>query len=223
MKINSFDTKIYCNNVLKYDTYKYNFRDIVCEYLNTKNLESISLETTDILSKKTDQSTLYHKAFYHSIDHDTKFKELYDKFIVEFISPLFKQKFIYQTFPTFRVHYKKNIAVFEFHKDKDYNHNPKTINFFLPLTKCYDTNTIWIETEEDKGDYYPIICDYGNLVIWDGANLRHGNKINETNQTRVSLDFRILMEKDYSLSQQKDKMTLKNKKLIVGQYYQKLM
>jgi hypothetical protein len=209
-------------NNLNYKIKKYDFKKIVCEYLNIDDLENLSIENNNLLSEGNDQSTFYHRQFYFNLDNDEdkKFKKLYDKFIIEFISPLFEDRFIYQTYPTFRIHYKKNIAVFEFHKDKDYNHNPKTINFFLPLTKCYDTNTIWIETEENKEDYSPIICEYGNLIMFDGANLKHGNKINETEQTRVSFDFRVLLEKDYIPNEKNSKS--KNKKLIIGEYYQKL-
>lgn len=209
-------------NVLNYDTEKYNFKDIVCEYLNSTDLENLFLNNNKLLSKGTDQATYHHKKFYNKIDDDDKFKKLYDKFITEFIYPIFKENLIYQTYPTFRIHYKQNIAVFEFHKDKDYNHNTKTVNFFLPLTKCYDTNTIWIETKEDNGDYHPIICEYGNLIMFNGANLKHGNKINQTNQTRVSLDFRILREKDY-IPQENKTSRSKNKHLIVGDYYQRLI
>ena len=209
-------------NNLNYKIKKYDFKKIVCEYLNIDDLENLSIENNNLLSEGNDQSTFYHRQFYFNLDNDEdkKFKKLYDKFIIEFISPLFEDRFIYQTHPTFRIHYKKHIAVFEFHKDKDYNHNPKTINFFLPLTKCYDTNTIWIETEENKEDYSPIICEDGNLIMFDGANLKHGNKINETEQTRVSFDFRVLLEKDYIPNEKNSKS--KNKKLIIGEYYQKL-
>jgi hypothetical protein len=207
---------------IEYDVKKYNFRKIVCEYLETKNLENISISDKSILKTNEDQSTYYHKKFYHNLDSNQKFKKLYDKFVVEFISPLFNDTFIYQTYPTFRIHYQHNIAVFEFHKDKDYNHNPKTINFFLPMTKCYNTNTIWIETKENKKDYYPIECNYGDLIIFDGANLTHGNKINKTGQTRVSFDFRILIEKDYHLFKNNKGSKTKNKKLIIGDYYQKI-
>jgi hypothetical protein len=209
--------------ILNYDTETYNFKKIICEYLNETDLENLSIEKNDIMLEGKDQSTLYHKKFYKNLDSDIdkKFKKLYDNFIISKIFPIFNEKIIYQTYPTFRLQYKRNIAVFQFHKDKDYNHSDKMVNFFLPITKCYDTNAVWIETEEDKGDYNPIICDYGNLVMFNGANLKHGNKINLTGQTRVSLDFRIIKEKDYLYKEQKSSKS-KNKKLIVGDYYQKM-
>ena len=67
----------------------------------------------------------------------------------------------------------------------------------MPLTNAYDTNTMWVESEEDKGDYTPVNSTYGDLIQFDGANLSHGNKKNITNQTRVSIDFRLQMESNY--------------------------
>ena len=113
------------------------------------------------------------------------------------IKPRFGEKIVYQKIPTFRVHLPGNIAVGEFHKDKYYRNvewanKVKEINYFVPLTKAYDTNTIWVESEEDRGDFTPMECEYGGCIEWDASNLNHGNKDNSTNDTRVSFDFRVI-------------------------------
>jgi ectoine hydroxylase-related dioxygenase (phytanoyl-CoA dioxygenase family) len=107
---------------------------------------------------------------------------------------------IYQSRPTFRVHAPNNIAVAKWHKDKAYNHSSNEINIYLPVTSAFDTNTIWAESEEDKGDYAPMNANYGEYFIWNGANLLHGNKKNETNQSRVSLDFRFILPENFQYS-----------------------
>ena len=53
-------------------------------------------------------------------------------------------------------------------------------------------NAAEAESEEDKGDFTPIEGDYGDFVEWRGVSLTHGNKINQTNASRVSVDFRII-------------------------------
>ena len=83
---------------------------------------------------------------------------------------------IYQKIPTFRVHLKDNQAVGEWHRDRDYNHGKSEINIWLPFTDAYDTNTIWIESEEDKNDFKPYNVSYGEVLVFNGANLIHGNK-----------------------------------------------
>ena len=105
---------------------------------------------------------------------------------------------VYQTKPTFRVQAPNNIAVAQWHKDKAYNHSCKEVNIFLPLTNAYDTNTIWAESEEDKGDYAPMEAKIGEYYIWNGANLLHGNKENITGVSRVSVDFRLIELSDFN-------------------------
>ena len=74
------------------------------------------------------------------------------------------------------------------------------------------------ESEEDKGDFAPMEGEYGDLIQWNGANLSHGNKLNETNQTRISFDFRVLSKKIYDTSTPKNSKS-KNKSFTIGDYY----
>ena len=32
----------------------------------------------------------------------------------------------------------------------------------------------------------------GQMLVFDGANLEHGNRINRSDETRVSFDFRVI-------------------------------
>jgi len=95
--------------------------------------------------------------------------------------------------------------------------NYTDINFYLPFTDTYDTNTIWYETKENLGDYSPMCCNYGELVQWDGTNLSHGNKINITEDTRISIDFRITTESYFYNNTKKSKNT--KTVFAVGGYY----
>jgi hypothetical protein len=200
----------------------YNFKEIVCDYIGFKDLEKIhKYYNPEPLKEGTDQATYYHKIFYSKMDSDGKFINLYYNFIKKYISELFLEEILFQKYPTFRIHYPNNVAVFEFHKDKEYSHNPKEINFFLPITSAFETNTFWIESEEDKGDYYPVEAEYGEVVEFNGANLRHGNKINKTDFTRISFDFRILKKSDYVFDESKISKT-KNIKFQIGGYYEEL-
>jgi ectoine hydroxylase-related dioxygenase (phytanoyl-CoA dioxygenase family) len=108
--------------------------------------------------------------------------------------------------------------VFEFHKDKQYQHNQEEVNFFLPFTDAYDTNTIWVESEEDKGDYSPINANYGQVVMWNGCHLSHGNKLNTTSNTRVSCDFRVIPLSKYDEDPNASAIYSKMK-FIIGDYY----
>ena len=91
------------------------------------------------------------------------------------------------------------------------------LNYFLPITDAFYTNTIWAESEEDKGDYSPMNCKYGEIIQWDGSNLMHGNKINKTGKCRISVDFRVIKQSKYIES---DHETINTKtKFGIGGYY----
>tara|TARA_Y100000004_G_scaffold196914_1_gene268738 strand:+ start:9953 stop:10624 length:672 start_codon:yes stop_codon:yes gene_type:complete len=211
-----------------YDTDKYPFRKITEEYLKISNLEKLheDNEFEGVLTAAggdyADQKQQLHRRFYDRMDQDTLLKERYDHFIKEIVAPLFEEEVYFQKYPTFRIHQPDNIAVFEFHKDKTYNHPEGEVNIYLPITKAYDSNTIWAESEEDKGDHAPMNADYGEFYVWDGNNLEHGNKLNETGQTRISFDFRVITKSDYNNRKDKGGSVTSDTKFILGQYYDKI-
>ena len=72
------------------------------------------------------------------------------------------------------------------------------INILLPLTRCYGTNTMWIESEPYKLDFQPLEGDYGNFWTNNGNVCMHGNKPNVSSVTRMSFDFRIIPLSKYN-------------------------
>lgn len=202
---------------IEYNTEKYPFRSIVEDILQTNNLEKLhSIEDYKLFVKGTDQSTAWHRLYYDNID---KFLPLYNKFILEVVKPIYGEKIVYQKIPTFRTQLVNNLGVFEFHRDRDYSHNQEERNFFLPFTDAYLTNTIWVESEEDKGDYAPMNTLYGQLVKWNGNSLMHGNKQNTTLNTRVSVDFRCIPLSKYK--EEEGAAAIYSKmKFKIGDYYE---
>jgi ectoine hydroxylase-related dioxygenase (phytanoyl-CoA dioxygenase family) len=173
-----------------YDTEKYPFFETLSLIFGTKRLSELHEGyKSDVLKRENDQKTPFHKKYYDSFN---LIKPIYLNFIEEVIKPIFGEPIVYQKIPTFRIQMPENVGVGEWHKDKQYNHNQYEINFFLPFTRAFDTNTIWAETEEDKGDFVPLEANYGEFIMWEGIRLTHGNKINKTNRSRVSVDFRVV-------------------------------
>jgi len=186
----------------KYDTQSYNFADGLRNIFDIYHLDRIN-ENRDVLKREEDQSTRYHKLYY-GWARTEKFTKMYESLIQHIIKKHVynNESIVYQAIPTFRIAFPNNIAVGEWHKDKWYRNGEwaskvKEMNFFLPITDAFDTNTIWAETEEDKEDFIPMNCNYGEIIQWDGCNLTHGNKINETGRTRISIDFRVIEYKNY--------------------------
>jgi len=181
-----------------YDIIRYDFVREIKKIYDVEDLSEIhnqwiEAKSYDILDNPLeDQKTVYHEKFYNEVKEKTNFYSIYHSFVKDIVFPLFNEDVLYQKIPTFRVHQPNNLAVGEFHRDKNYSHSRHEVNFYLPLTKAWETNTIWSESEYDKKDFQPMEADVGEVIMWNGALLTHGNKINDTGKSRVSVDFRIL-------------------------------
>jgi len=188
---------------ISYNTQVFPFAENLSQVFGVEDLSSIN-DNVEVFSREKDQSTIYHKKYYDWSRTD-EFTQLYDDFIKTIVKSIYGEQIVYQAIPTFRVAYQNNIAVGEFHKDKFYRDinwatEVDEDNFYLPFTYAFDTNTIWVESKEDKGDFAPMNCNYGETIQWDGSNLMHGNQINETGKARISVDFRVMKYSNYKPS-----------------------
>jgi hypothetical protein len=177
---------------ISYDTQQFPFKEIICDMFNVNDLKNIHTHKHyDCLVREKDQSTEWHKLYYE------KFNDMFYLTYLNLIKDI-KDRFkytelIYQKIPTIRVQLANgNVAVGEWHKDKTYNHGVTEVNFWMPFVDTNEYNTIWMESKEDKKDYKPYIVKYGEILVFDGANLYHGNKNNTSSETRVSVDFRLV-------------------------------
>jgi hypothetical protein len=88
------------------------------------------------------------------------------------------------------------------------------------LTFSMDTASIWVESEENKGDYEAMVLMLGSLIKFNGNILTHGNRVNEEKRTRVSMDFRVLPISRYDSDIVNWSVTTKTK-FTEGEYYKK--
>lgn len=176
----------------------------------------------DHFNMSNNSDTILHDRFYQSLRSGQNILKVYNQIIEQVVYPIIGQDFVFQKMPTLRVHLVDNWATPEFHVDtqEGYNHPHGEENFILPLTDCYDTNAVWVESSPMKGDYAPVEMKYGNLFQFSGGKLRHGNKINNTKTTRVSIDFRVLPMSKYDENYPKTSATT-GRSFTVGSYYTK--
>ena len=181
-----------------YNTKDYDFNTVLSNFLGVDKLEHIhkteSFGYNNVFERKNDQSTHWHKKYY---EKENPFFDVYGKFLENEILSLYNEPIVCQVIPNIRFHFPSNIAVGEWHRDKQYRDiewcdHVKELNYYLPLVDVYGTNTIWAESEPEKEDFSPMECNYGQFFQWDASNLLHGNKLNTTHITRVSVDFRVI-------------------------------
>lgn len=182
-----------------------------------------------------DCQTDLHDIFYNKIKKDNEFKTLYCKFIQHIYQEFFpNEKYIlYQSFPSIRIQYPQSVAIPP-HKDSDRlsNHPLGEKKFLIPLTTMKNTNSVYIETEPDKKDFQNIHLEPGDLFYFNGNLCTHYNEKNNENKLRISLDFRVMLLKDYNKYMKNWNLDavssnprdiLKNRdptKMIAGGYYQ---
>lgn len=206
------ETKIIKYPAIMYDLY-YQVKQIfnLPEVMYLGELHNI-WKPDDVFSRENDQKTPFHTRFYHHFPL-VGIDESYKNLIREVIQPYVGEEVVYQAIPSFRIQFPDNLAVGEKHKDSDYSHSRDEINFWLPLTDTKNTNTLWIEDTP-----YPV--KYGEILMFDGANKEHENKINKEGYTRVSLDFRVIPKSKYKPSEKKSINT--KLPMSIGGYWSEL-
>ncbi len=233
--------------VIKFNKKKFNFKKVVDDffykkfnfkskdlhkiknkkYSNFNNLsnfkKSIYKLKQNHFDVRKDQDLSLIKEFYkidnffklNGNNRRQKFNKLYLSLIKDLEINFFKEKIYFQKKPTLRLHLPNTISVGSYHRDSDYGHPRESINFWLPFIKTKKTNTLWLETKK-KNKFKPILLNWGDLLMFD-SSIKHGVEINRESDTRASMDFRIILKRNYKNSR---KSSPKNKiKFILGEYY----
>ena len=185
---------------------------------------------------KTDRNSVFVKDFYNLYDTDYTFLLSYLSFIREYIKPIFSSEtlLLIQKTPNIRFHLPGcsnigkrdtdiNDEIIGLHHDSEFGHPEEEINIIIPITDMFDTNSIYYE---DTPNSNISVYNYSNLKINKDSffvgNLnkcRHYNKINNTNKTRISLDFRIIPYTKF-INKNENEISLTSKmKFDVGNYY----
>jgi len=225
------ETKILSCNVSNY-----HFQSIIKEMFDSSSYELNLLHQYQSISSQTlfenDTNTIFQQVFYKSPLYE-KFRDAYYNFVVNEIGKLYPDEtfLIVQKDPQFRVCVPNNTALghkdedfsdlIGVHCDGDYNHPKQEINYIIALTDMYDSNSVYIETDLLSNVFEPIKLDSNQIIQFWGNKLRHGNKINVTGYTRVSVDFRIIPYSIYDSSYEL-KSVHGNRRFVDGDYFVKL-
>lgn len=188
----------------EFDAKKYKFRELVEGLFGCEPLEDLHVVREDLIPDDeynhrpwplNEGKSDFDNTFYERLRRPwVEFIDLYEEFVYEYIPEIVGEKFIFQKTPNFRIHIPNQKAVTKWHfdADKDHMHPVGEINFIIPVTKMFDTSTVWVESEMGKADYGPINFEQGQFCKFNGNLCAHGNKTNMTHETRVSFDFRVL-------------------------------
>jgi len=129
-----------------------------------------------------------------------RFQELYDDFVRSVCCPFVASlagehepvnEIYYQSFPCVRIVRPGEFSIGP-HADSAYGHHPCSINFYIPLTRIEGSASLFLESRPGSEDWHPIEGAYGFVKHFAGAICAHWTPENNTDFTRISLDFRII-------------------------------
>ena len=167
-----------------------------------KNLANIhNFFSTPILGKGSDQSTPFHRAIYSDFDSKISlFLPIYYQlihYVFSFVSVSeggTKEEWAVQRYPTLRLQAPNNVSVFEFHRDSDYNHPLSEVNCFYAITDCIGSSALHVEQNLGAFNYKPRNLHAGACALLNTSVFHHGDYQNTTDKSRVSFDFRFVLQ-----------------------------
>lgn len=188
-----------------YTRIKYCLRTLFMEMINIRSVEYLhqrgGFENVGD-TPGNDNNSSWHQLFYDKMK-GSAFMTAYVQFMKIEIAPKFSEAIIYQKYPTLRIQIPDGKGVATYHIDSQYNHPVDEVNIWLPLTHAEGTRSIYIESEPGKGDYTAQDVAYGEYLMFEGGKLAHGNEVNTTGQTRISIDMRVIPLSKYQPSDMK--------------------
>ena len=205
------------NNTLYYDLNKYNWTEIILELIRRKYKNVSSLENIhETLTHKeiADVTAIVQQEFLSE-----KWSIMLDNFAEEYIAPLLKgQKYLIKRQPTLNLvvpHQSKAGRRLPFHQGIFYDNGRGQGTIWMPLTECYDSNTMYIMDLEKSRDLtkqviqekwsvdefenhciehsFPVVLSPGQAHLFAQEHI-HGNVENQTEITRMAIDWHILIE-----------------------------
>eukprot|EP00434_Breviolum_minutum_P005106 symbB.v1.2.004501.t1/scaffold250.1/size251770/12 len=130
------------------------------------------------------------------------FQQIFDRFVREVCVPRIAEVYqsavgtgldsiYYQVFPCLRIVQPGDFSIGP-HADVAYGHHPCSVNIYVPLTPINRTSSLFLESAPGRADWHPIVGDYGMVKHFPGAVCAHWTTENNTQETRVSLDVRLI-------------------------------
>ena len=132
------------------------------------------------------------------------FELVYKTFLEDVIKPMGmecgnEEECCYQRAPTFRAYLPgTGTPMGKLHCDRDYHHQPTELNFWMPLSEhVFGTNSLFVESEPGKGDFESLDLRYGQCYRGYLNQCRHGARTNDSNVSRLSIDFRLVKRREH--------------------------
>lgn len=215
--MNKFLSANFDNATLHYNLNKFNWPKLVLGIIQAEHPKVTSLETlhTHLSGEQLARiAELVQRKFL-----SREWSKLLDEFAKEYISPLLGDiNYLIKKQPTLNIVIPNQSSTgrrLPFHQGIFYDNGRGQGTIWMPLTSCYDTNTMWIMDlkssrklttqviehewslikfeEECLKNAFPVILEPGQAHLFAQEHI-HGNVENTTGITRLAIDWHILLE-----------------------------
>jgi hypothetical protein len=215
--MNQYLLENFNNNTLIYNIAKYNWPQLILDTVKQKYPQVTSLETIHTTLSNQELvavTSLVQKRF---LDRDLS--KLLDDFAEEYIAPLIgNSKYLIKRQPTLNLVIPNQSQAgrrLPFHQGIFYDNGRGQGTIWMPLTKCYESNTMWVMDLETSRDLtkkvienkwsveqfekecvdksFPVTLEPGQAHLFAQEHI-HGNIENTTPITRLAIDWHILLE-----------------------------
>jgi hypothetical protein len=213
----------------------YNYSDNLDELHKLFDLSHLTQEEKDYHRQlhewSKDRNSIFVKKFHDYVDKHTIFNETYYNFLRTKVLPLFPEetKLVIQKTPNIRFSFPDTAAIgydpkdpeniVGLHCDSHFGHHETEMNFIIPITPMFDTNSIYYEPHPNS-NIHPL--EYNNMVASTNEfvqayfnKMKHCNRLNKTNKTRISFDIRVIPYSKYM----ENLAYFKGTKFELGKYY----
>lgn len=199
-------------SVISFDPNAYPFASLFLDRVRSLASDLTDLALLHELVPPTRMNAVYDALY--SLVRESSFRQHYRRLVEKEVGPFFDKPFRYQRVPGIRIHTPSSRTV-QYHSDYWYGHGPDVLNFWMPITRSFGTNALHVATLESslreideivdkrmrqpeiderlKTICEPVELDFGTIRVFN-AQTAHGTLQNDTDKTRISVDFRILMD-----------------------------
>jgi len=173
--------------IFRYDTGRYQFRQWAQSVLEYDDLETLHEHPCN--GARSPGHRVY--TFTHKLKEAFagEIRERFADFVREYVVPRVPFVPWTEVYPNLRVHEKGQNTTSHMHRDRDYLKERGSLKIWLPFTRVSGGGTLWVESKEGANDMKPYDMVYGQAMFFDSLNLLHGCHVNDSDGTRVSIDF----------------------------------
>ena len=216
---------------LKYDNNKFNFKDLLkkfydCDLTQVHKKFNIEQKFYDVTAGIDNLSIV--EDTYKNVINSKSFKDVWFNFIKSVIKPYFKNnKILIQKLPSINIipsgceikYVHKIVDDMNLHLDsaQPFYHPMFEENFWLPMTEADDLNDLYYLNKNKKTRVNAKLDE----IFHFGNDVNHGSILkNNSENTRISLDFKALSVSNYDEKLISDKIIIKRgKKYKQNEWY----